>query len=219
MLMLAGWINRHQQAVIAYQKEEIRVLREMLGGKRLRFTDEQRRRLALKAQDLSHSTLKELVPLVTPDTLCRWFRKYAGAKYDSSGMRRPGRPPKPQYIRDLVVRLAKENTSWGYTKLRDVMFSLGHEIGRTTVRRILAEDGIEPAPERRKHMPLGHVPESPLGRHRYHGLLQGGSDDVYRPGALLGPCGHGLEDPPRRGGRSRARSLREMDASSPSCAP
>ncbi len=151
--MLAGWINRHQQAVIAYQKEEIKVLREMLGGKRLRFADEQRRRLALKARALSHCTLKELGPLVTPDTLCRWFRKYAGAKYDSSGQRRSGRPPKPQYIRDLVVRLAKENTSWGYTKLRDVVFTLGHKIGRTTVRRILAEDGIEPAPERRKDMP------------------------------------------------------------------
>jgi hypothetical protein len=45
-LMLAGWINRHQQAVIAYQREEIRVLREMLGGERLRFTDQQRRLLA-----------------------------------------------------------------------------------------------------------------------------------------------------------------------------
>ena len=97
--------------------------------------------------------LQDLGPLVTPDTLCRWFRKYAGAKYDGSGQRGPGRPPKPQYIRDLVVRLAKENTGWGYTKLRDVMFTLGHKIGRTTVRRILAEDGIEPAPERRKHMP------------------------------------------------------------------
>jgi hypothetical protein len=48
MLMLAGWINRHQQAVIAYQKEEIKVLREMLGGQRLRFADEQRRRLVFK---------------------------------------------------------------------------------------------------------------------------------------------------------------------------
>ena len=48
--MLAGWINRHQQAVVAYQREEIRVLREMLGSKRLRFTDQQRRRLALRAQ-------------------------------------------------------------------------------------------------------------------------------------------------------------------------
>jgi len=64
-VMLAGWINRHQQAVIAYQKEEIKVLREMLGGKRLRFTDEQRRRLALKAQALSRCTLKERGPLVT----------------------------------------------------------------------------------------------------------------------------------------------------------
>ena len=52
-----------------------------------------------------------------------------------------------------MVRLAKENTGWGWTKLRDVMFTLGHNIGRTTVRRILAEDGIVPAPERRKHMP------------------------------------------------------------------
>ncbi len=153
LLMFAGWINRHQQAVIAYQKEEINVLLEMLGDKRLPFTDDQRRRLALKSRALSRSVLNELGPLVTPDTLCRWFRKYAGAKYDSSGQRRPGRPPKPQYIRDLVVRLAKENTNWGYTKLRDVMYSLGHEIGRTTVRRILTEDGIEPAPERRKDMP------------------------------------------------------------------
>ena len=64
--MIAGWINRHQQAVIAFQREETKVLREMLGGKRLRFTDRQRRRLALG-------------PLVTPDTLCRWFRKHAGA--------------------------------------------------------------------------------------------------------------------------------------------
>ena len=121
--MLAGWINRHQQAVITYQREEIRTLREMLGGKRLRFTDKQRRRLALKAQALSRHTLEGLGPLVTPDTLCRWFGKYAGAKYDGSGQCRPGRPPKPQHIRDLVVRLAKENTGWGYTKLRDVMFT------------------------------------------------------------------------------------------------
>ena len=85
VLMVAGWMNRHQQTVIAYQKEEIKVLREMLGSKRLRFTDPQRRRLALKAQALSRCTLKELGSLVTPDTLCRWFRKYAGSKYDSSG--------------------------------------------------------------------------------------------------------------------------------------
>ncbi len=82
-MMLAGWIHREQEAVVAYQKEEIRALREMLGGKRPRFTDAQRRRLALKARPLSHAKLRELGSLVTPDTLTRWFRKYAGAKYDS----------------------------------------------------------------------------------------------------------------------------------------
>jgi putative transposase len=153
LLMLAGWMNRQHQAVLAYQKEENRVLREMLGGGRLRFTDAQRRRLALKAKSLSHATLRELGSLVTPDTLTRWFRKYAGAKYDSSARRRRGRPSKPEHVRELVVRLAQENVGWGYTKIRDVMALLGHKIGRTTVRRILDADGIEPAPERLKHMP------------------------------------------------------------------
>jgi hypothetical protein len=66
--MLAVWINRHQQAVIAYQREETKVLREMIGDKRLRFTDGQRRRLALKAKALSRGTLRKNGPLVTPDT-------------------------------------------------------------------------------------------------------------------------------------------------------
>ena len=81
-MMLAGWIHREQEAVVVYQKEEIRALREMRGERRLRFTDAQRRRLALKARPLSHATLRELGSLVAPDTLTRWFRKYAGAKYD-----------------------------------------------------------------------------------------------------------------------------------------
>src|SRR6266850_83357 len=139
---LSGWIHREQEAIVAYQQEEIRALREMLGGKRLRFTDAQRRRLALKGRPLSHAQLRDLGSLVTPDTLTRWFRKYAGAKYDSHAKRGPGRPPKPQPIRDLVVRLADENVGWGYTRIRDVMRLLGHEIGRTTVQRILDEDGI-----------------------------------------------------------------------------
>ena len=88
---LTGWIQRERDAIVAYQKEEIRALREMLGGKRLRFTDAQRRRLALKARPLSHAKLRELGSLVTPDTLTRWFRQYAGAKYDSHAKRGPGR--------------------------------------------------------------------------------------------------------------------------------
>ncbi len=50
MLIFAGWVNRHQQDVIEYLQEENRALREQLGGKRLRFSDQQRRRLAAKAK-------------------------------------------------------------------------------------------------------------------------------------------------------------------------
>jgi hypothetical protein len=60
LVALAGWINRHQQDVIAYLQEENRVYRELTAGKRLRFSDEQRRRLAAKAKALGRRTLATL---------------------------------------------------------------------------------------------------------------------------------------------------------------
>ena len=75
LLALAGWINRQQQDVIAYLQEENRVYREMLGDRRLRFNDEQRRRLGSKAKALARKTLAALDCIVTPDTLLRWYRE------------------------------------------------------------------------------------------------------------------------------------------------
>jgi putative transposase len=69
LLMFSGWVNRHQLDVIEYLQEENRVLKERLGGQRIRFTDVERRRLARKAQLLGRKVLKELETLVTPDTL------------------------------------------------------------------------------------------------------------------------------------------------------
>ena len=71
-------------------------------------------------------------------------------KYDSSRVRKPGRPRTANEIRDLVLRIARENPGWGYTKIRDALRGLKIEIGRTTVASILAEAGIEPAPERNR---------------------------------------------------------------------
>jgi putative transposase len=71
LVALAGWLNREQQKVIDYLKEENRVLREQLGDKRLRFTDEQRRRLAVKGKELGIKVLRELGCIVTPDTILR----------------------------------------------------------------------------------------------------------------------------------------------------
>ena len=71
VVALAGWINREQQKVIDYLKEESRVLREQLGHERPRFTDDQRRRLAAKGKVLGRKSLAELGSMVTPDTILR----------------------------------------------------------------------------------------------------------------------------------------------------
>ena len=73
-----------------------------------------------------------------------------GREYDSSKVRRAGRPRKGRDVHGLVVKLAQENPRWGYTKSRDALRGLGVEIGRTAIADILGEAGIEPAPERRK---------------------------------------------------------------------
>ena len=72
---LAGWVNRHQQTVIDYVREENRVLKEQLGGRRLRLTDDQRRRLAVKGKAIGRRTLEQVATLVTPDTILAWHRK------------------------------------------------------------------------------------------------------------------------------------------------
>jgi len=72
LVALAGWLNRQQQDVVAYLAEENRVLREQLKGKRIRFTDDQRRRLAAKGKALGGKVLGEICTLVTPETVLRW---------------------------------------------------------------------------------------------------------------------------------------------------
>lgn len=149
--MFAGWINRRQLQMIEYLQEENRVLKERLGGRRVRFTDVERRRLARKAQALGRRALNELETLVTPDTLLRWYRELVASKWNYSHRRSPGRPRVVETIAGLIVRMALDNPSWGYTRIRGALANLGHEVGRGTVASILKEHGIEPAPERGKH--------------------------------------------------------------------
>ena len=148
LLRFAGWVNRHQQRVIDYLIEENRVLREQLNGRRLRLTNDQRRRLAVKGRILGRKALGKVAGIVTPDTILGWYRRLVAKKYDGSEIRRSGRPRTKSSIADLVFRMAKENPSWGYTRIRDALRQVGHEIGRNTVKRILLDRGMEPAPER-----------------------------------------------------------------------
>lgn len=147
---VAGLVNEHQLRVIEYLQEEIRILREMLGKKRLRFTDDQRRRLAVKAKLLGRALLNQVATIVTPDTLLRWHRRLIAMKWDYSSKRGPGRPRIAETIRRLVVQFALENPWWGYTKIQGALAHIGHGISRETIATVLRENGIEPAPDRSK---------------------------------------------------------------------
>jgi transposase InsO family protein len=148
VIAIAGWMNQRQQYAIDYLREENRVLREQLGTRRLRVTDDQRRRLAAKAKLVGRRVLNDIADLVTPDTLLAWHRKLIAEKYDGSAKRGPGRPRTAKEIEDLIVRLAHENRGWGYRRILGAMSNLGHYLGRGTIANILKKHGIEPAPER-----------------------------------------------------------------------
>ena len=124
------------------------MLREQFGDRRVGLTDDQRRRLAVRAKVLGRAARRGLTSIVTPDTLLAWYRKLVAAKYNGAPQRGPGRPRTASQIAELAVRMAKENPTWGYTRIRGALANLGHAVGRNTIRRILADAGIEPAPER-----------------------------------------------------------------------
>ena len=101
--MVASWINRHQQHVIMYLKEENRVLTSKLPCGRLRLNDTERRRLAALAYPLGRKKLKDTATIATPDTLMRWYKRLIADKFDGSTKRQGrGRPRVPEDVAQLV---------------------------------------------------------------------------------------------------------------------
>lgn len=124
ILTFAGWINRHQLDVIEYLKAENGVLREMLGRRKLRFTQSQRRRLATKAKNRKRRVLLDIGSLITPDTLLRWHRELISHKWDYSHIRNPERPRLMTDIARLIVQMAGDNPGWGYTRIQGTLSNL-----------------------------------------------------------------------------------------------
>ena len=147
---LALWFNRHQQEVIDYLKEENRLLKAQLGGRKIHFTDSERRRLAIRAKAVGRKLLGQLETLVTPDTLLRWHRELVAQKWNFAHRRGPGRPRTKDEIVSLILRVAEENPGWGYTRILGALSNVGFKMGRGTVANILQEHGIDPAPLRGK---------------------------------------------------------------------
>ncbi|MFT5109643.1 MAG: putative transposase, partial [Pseudoalteromonas tetraodonis] len=131
---------------------QIRILMEKMGRRRILLSDQQRRVLAAKGKALGRRALMELTTIVTPDTILRWHRRLVAAKWDYSERRKkaPGRPPISEEVVEFVLRMARENPSWGYDRIQRVLANLDHQISDTTVGKIVRGHGIEPAPERKQ---------------------------------------------------------------------
>jgi putative transposase len=86
----------------------------------------------VKGKALGRRRLTEVAGIVTPDTILRWYRLLVARKYDGSKQRRPGRPSTKANLAAVVARLATENPTWGYTRIRGALLHLGHDIARNT---------------------------------------------------------------------------------------
>jgi hypothetical protein len=119
-LLVAGmgcWIGRQAEARIEYLKAENRLLRSRLGRRRDLFSDAERRALATLAKEIGTEALRALDPLVSPATLLRWHRQLVAQKCTLLQGQRPGRPRTKIDVEQLVVRMARENPGWDYTRI------------------------------------------------------------------------------------------------------
>jgi len=146
--VLAGWLNERQAQIVEFLKEENRILKAQLNGRRLRLSDDQRRRLATKRIILGRKLLAQVATIVTPDTILAWHRRLV-AQALVGDRKSPGRPTTARKIAELVVKMVKVNPSWGYDRIQGVLKNLGHTIAPNTVANILRRRGLEPAPARK----------------------------------------------------------------------
>ncbi len=126
---------RHQNAVLHRQVS------------RVRYTPADRVWLAALSRLVPRRRWDEIFP-VAPATILAWHRRLVARKWDYTARRRPGRPPTAAAIKNLVVRMATENPTWGHRRVQGELVRLGHRIVASTVWQILHDAGIDPAPRR-----------------------------------------------------------------------
>ncbi len=147
---ITGKIDQELLLRNEYLAAENRILKAQLNAP-LRLTDGERVTLAEIAHRLGRKALEDVANIVKPDTLMGWYRRLVAHKFDGSKSRRyPGRPRIDDEIEKLVVRMAKENSDWGYDRIVGAMANLGYTLYDQTVGNILQRHGIPPAPARKR---------------------------------------------------------------------
>jgi putative transposase len=149
VLRLLPMSNRDKDVEILALRHQITVLERHLGKERVRFDTSDRALLAALLHRLPSDVLRSVRLLVRPDTVLRWHRDLVAGRHAAvSRSKRPGRPRTVRSVRSLVLRLARENPSWGYRRIHGELLVLGVKVAASTVWEILKEAGIDPAPER-----------------------------------------------------------------------
>jgi putative transposase len=142
LLIEAGAARR--DARIRFLKAQVEILRRKLGGNRVIPSPDDRARLLAIGQELNHN-VADVIGIVTPQTYSRWVEELRTGRKP----KRVGRPKIVRNLRELVVRLAKDNSGWGYRRIIGELRKLRLRIGRSSVRRILKDEGLTPSPTRR----------------------------------------------------------------------
>jgi hypothetical protein len=143
-------VNEELRLRNAYLGAENRIFRHQIDG-RVQLTNNDRKALAELGQKLGQKVLEELATVAKPDTILAWHRLCVDQQCHSSQLYRSvGRPRIDKEVEDLVVRMARENRSWGYDRIVGALANLGYTISDQTVGNILKRYGIPPAPECKK---------------------------------------------------------------------
>jgi putative transposase len=143
LVVVFGRGERSKELEILVLRHELSILRRQV--RRPRFAPCDRLLLAALSRVLPRRCWR--VFLVRPETLLRWHRRLVG-KHWTYAQRRPGRPPIDAEVRELVLRLARENNSWGYLRIVGELRKLGIDVSATLVRNVLRAAGVPPAPRR-----------------------------------------------------------------------
>ena len=145
---VTGLVNQRLLLQNEYLIAENRILRSHLPA-RLRLSDPERSTLAEIGKRLGRRNLQLVASVALPDTILAWYRRLIAQKFDGSKRRSyPGRPPITPEIEVLIVRMARENSGWGYDRIVGALANLGHPVSDQTVGNVLRRYGIPPAPKR-----------------------------------------------------------------------
>jgi putative transposase len=142
-------INQDLLLRTEYLAAENWILKSQIKG-RLQLSDGERATLAGIAKRVGRKALEEIACIAKPDTILAWYRKLVAQKFDGSKKRgMAGRPRVDRAVEELVVKLARENSGWGYDRIVGALANLGHEISDQSVGNILRRHGIAPSPKRK----------------------------------------------------------------------